>query len=155
MEQRQTKRQNVTLNILDVTQQMHSAQREHGPWIYWYDFLNRYCLQINCWPFLLILCFHSDDETGFNLHSIRLRYGSAPVSRQTPVTHMNTGPTGDTNRLELYYHPFVSSHVWAFFLPAAGHKQRLCNFHCDWVMNDNGLIIWRKLVSLDSFHVLW
>lgn len=51
MEQ-QYKSQNVMVNILAVTHQMHSAQREHVPWILIsYDCLYRYCLQIDCWPF--------------------------------------------------------------------------------------------------------
>lgn len=43
-------------------------------------FFRTYCLQIDCRPFSRpVFVFRPSDKTRFNLHSIRLRYGGAPV----------------------------------------------------------------------------
>lgn len=117
----------TTCYYVDGTHQMHWAQRKHGPWMLsWHDCLYRYCLQIDCCHFSSFFVLHSNDETRFNLHLIRLRYGRAPTSCQTPVTHMNTGPTGATKWFELCHHLFVSTYVWVFFSsPLLGTSREL------------------------------
>ena len=101
----------------DLTHWLHAAQRERRPstlLLMWFSLpilLPNRLLAVSAHFF----AFHSNDETRFNLHSIKLRYGGAPISRRTPVTHMNTGPSGATNWFVLLYHPFVSSHVCSFF----------------------------------------
>lgn len=68
------------------------------------------------------------------------------LAKKPPVTHMYTGPIGAANWFGAPLSPLCFLTCLVFlFLSASGHKEGLGNFHCDWVMNDNGLIIWPKI----------
>lgn len=103
-------------------------------------------LQNKCWqafffPFLFILLMEKIDlicpqsESGNVAESLYLWWQKEKQShrRHKPVWASLSS---------------ICSHVHAFpfyfLLSAAGHTQRLGHFLCDWVMNDNSLIIWQN-----------